>query len=75
MKRIKRRGLYCTKHNQPCEDAYILINSFKGCMGGVRCDCPKCQHSTTVKPASTGFRNIPGGFEVVRIDPLRAGKE
>jgi hypothetical protein len=80
-KKIKRRGYYCTKEKKNCEDAYILINSYKGCEGGIRCDCPKCQYSERIveEPEQTGmtvpfFRAIPGGFEVVRT-ALRAEKD
>jgi hypothetical protein len=67
MKKIKRRGLYCTKHKQPCEDAHILSSTFKYCEGGVRCDCPKCKFAATVTDdGARAMRDIPGGFEVIR---------
>ena len=67
MKKIKRRGLYCAKHNMPCEDAYILCSTFEFCEGGVRCDCPKCQNAAKVtEDGARAMRDIPGGFEVIR---------
>lgn len=75
MKKIKRRGLFCTKHKQACEDAYILINTFKHCEGGVRCDCPKCEHSAKVtEDGERAIKETPGGFEVSHItDTNRCG--
>ena len=68
MKKIKRRGLFCTKHNQPCEDAYVFINSFKGCEDGIRCNCPKCQFSAKVtEDGARAIKETPGGFEVAHI--------
>lgn len=65
MKKIKRRGRYCSKHNQPCEDAYVLADTFKYCEGGVRCDCPKCQFAATITDdGARAMRDTPGGFEV-----------
>lgn len=70
MKKVERRGLYCTKHKRPCEDAYILINSLKGCAGGVRCDCPKCEHSAKVtEDGARAIQDTAGGFSVKFIKP------
>lgn len=65
-KRIKRRGYYCTKEKKNCEDAYILIDSFKGCEGGIRCDCPKCQHAAEIsEDGARAIKETPDGFEVI----------
>lgn len=68
MKKIKRRGLYCTKHNLNCEDAHILANTYKHCEGGVRCDCPKCQYAAKVTEDGTrAIKETPDGFVVAHI--------
>jgi hypothetical protein len=68
MKKIKRRGLYCTKHNLNCEDAHILANTYKHCEGGVRCDCPKCQYAAKVtEDGARAIKETPDGFEVAHI--------
>lgn len=68
MKKIKRHGLFCTKHNQPCEDAHILSNTFKYCEGGVRCDCQKCQYAAAITEDGTrAIKETSDGFEVTHI--------
>lgn len=71
MKKIKRRGLFCTKHNRPCEDAHILSNTFKYCEGGVRCDCPKCKYSAAItEDGARAIKETPDGFEVTHITEM-----